>query len=239
MKFLFLSIFFVVAMQTFCVAQYMQIIPRSGGAYDGINSSDMLLLSQNEAGNKNTADVNGNPFWNEEWKTAILYTDDYAIFISRVKLNMYSAEVWYTTPDNRVMIAQKGKVKSIRFFNGTDTSSVLANFFYLKSGDDNNYHYYQFMNTGKAQLVKLTTVSINTAPFDPFTGKAEKKYVTQTELYLLYNSEMTLLKGNNKDALFAILQPDNDSKAWLDKNRNKLKSTTDMLLFLDYFNSKQ
>ena len=238
MKSLFLIIFFTAAANTFCTAQYMQIVSGKAGIYDGIHTNDLMVLSQSEVANTNNADISGNPFWNEDWKTAVLYTADYAIFVPKVKLNLYTSDVWYTTPDSLVMIAKKGNVKRITFFNGNDTTSILANFVYIKTVDEDTYHYYQFMNAGKAQLVKLNTVTINKGLFNPFTGKSEQNYATQTAYYLYYNSNITLLKGNNKEAIFSILQPDNSSKEWLDKNKNKLKSKSDIVLFLDYFNTQ-
>src|SRR3954447_9799978 len=232
MKSFFIIIFFTVVANTFCTAQIMQIIPGNSGAYNGVHTNDMMLLSQSEVVNTNNADISGNAFWNEEGKTAFLYTGDYAILVSKVKLNLYKNEVWYTTPDNVIMIAKTGKVKGITFFNGNDTTSILANFIYLKNGDDKDYHYYQIMNPGKAQLLQLNNVTINKAPFDPFTGKSELSYVTKSAYYLYCNSEMTLLKGDNKETIFSILKPNASSIEWLNQNKNKLKSKQDILLFL-------
>lgn len=136
------------------------------------------------------------------------------------------------------MIAKKGQVKGITFFNGNDTTSVLANFVYLSNGEGNKFSYYQFLNSGKAQLVKLSTVSINKSLFDPFSGKAEQNYTLQTANYLYYNSTLTPLKGSNKETISAVLQQGNSLKEWMDKNKNRLKSESDILLFLDYFNKQ-
>lgn len=238
MKSLLIVILFALA-NKFCTAQYMQIVSGNTGVYDGVHTNDLLSLSQSEAAGTINADVAGDPFWNEDWKTAIVYTGDYRILIPKIKLNLYTSDVWYKASDSLTMIAKRGQIKAITFFNGNDTSSVLANFVYLKNTEDDKYHYYQFLNEGKAQLVKLNTITINKAPFDPFTGKAEQKYMPKTEYYLYYNSNMTSLKGSNKDAIFAILQPDNSCKEWLDKSKNKLKSTSDILLFLNYFNTQK
>ena len=70
-----------------------------------------MLLSRGEEGNLDNADVSGNPFWNEDWKTALLYTDKYAILVSKVKLNLYKNDVWYKTSDSLVLIAKRGEVK--------------------------------------------------------------------------------------------------------------------------------
>lgn len=232
-SFLFIIIF-ITAVNTFCKAQYQQIVPGNAGSYDGVHTNDLLSLS--EVAKTNT-DISGDPFWQDEWNTAIVYTSEHAILFSKVKLNVYTNEVWYITPDSVTMIAKKGTIKALTFFKGSDTTRVLANFFYLVNTDDHNYHFFEFMNLGKAQLVKLNSVTINKSPFDPFTGRAEQRYMPHVDYYIYYNSELTLLKGNYKDDIFKILNPPGTAKEWLDKNKNKLKSKQDILLFLDYFNT--
>src|SRR5438128_5597078 len=103
MKSLFILIFLTAISNNFCAAQVMQILPQNSGDY----TKDLLLLSQSEATSLDNADVSGNPFWDENWKTAFLFTDDYKILIPRVKLNLYKNDVWYTTPEGLVMITKK------------------------------------------------------------------------------------------------------------------------------------
>jgi len=239
MKSIFITIFFTAAAIQFCTAQEIQqLFSGNAGIYDGVHSNDLMLLSKGEESNMDNADISGNPFWSEGWKTALLYTDKYAILVSKVKLNLYKNDVWYKTPDSLVMVAKRGQVKGITFFNADDTTSILANFVYLKNADDKKEHYFQFMNAGKAQLVKLDIVTIDKHPFDPFTGKSESNYVTEDSYYLYYNSSMTLLKGRDKETIFSVLKPDASLDKWLNKNNNKLKSASDIIHFLDYFNTQ-
>jgi hypothetical protein len=238
MRSIFIIIIFVAGVSKFCTAQYQEVLPGYAGTYDGVHTNDIMLLSQSEDAKMDNADVSGNPFWNEDWKTAILFTDKYAILVSKAKLNLYKNDVWYKTSDSLALIAKRGEVKGITFFNGDDTTSILANFVYLKNDDDNNYRYFQFMNPGKAQLLKLNTVKIDKHPFDPFTGKAELNYVAETSYYIYYNKAMTLLKGRNKEIIFSVLKPDTSIDTWLSKNNNKLKSAQDILQLLNYFNTQ-
>jgi hypothetical protein len=216
----------------------MQLLPGNTGTYSGVHTNDVMLFTQSDYINTDNADISGNPFWNENWKTAILYTDDLAILVSKVRLNLFKNDVYYTAPDGRVMIAKHGLVKGIAFFSDNDTTSPLANFVYLKSEGDKINRYYEVMNLGKAQLVKLNSVTLNKKPFDAFTGKSDLNYVTNTAYYLYYNSNMTLLKGQYKEAIFSILKPGNSVNEWLNKNNNKLKSSSDIIDFLEHFNDQ-
>ncbi|MEP7319658.1 MAG: hypothetical protein ABI921_12980 [Panacibacter sp.] len=237
MRSLFIIIFFITATNLFCSAQYMQLFPGNTGTYGGANSNDLLVMGQSDEPDLEKADISGNPFWNEAWKTALIYTDNYKILISQVKLNLYKNDVWYVTPEGTTMVAKKGQIKAITFFNGEDTTSVLANFVYMKNGNDRDYHYYQVLNGGKSELVKLNKIIINKSLYDPFTGTTEMNYKTEPVYYLYHNADMPLLKSLNKEAVFEILNPNAAALEWLNKNRNKLKSESDIIQFLNYFNT--
>ncbi|HRI19726.1 MAG TPA: hypothetical protein PLA68_02175 [Panacibacter sp.] len=238
MKYLFIVIILVAATAQFCTAQYMQLFPWNTGTYDKANSNDLLIMGQSDEIDMDNSEIGGNPFWNEEWKTALLYTGDYKILIAKVKLNLYKNNVWYTTPEGIVMFAKTGQVKAITFFNGNDTSSILANFVYLKNDGDKNARFYQVMNGGKTELVKLDKVTVNKGLYDPFTGKTEMNYKKETAYFLYQNGEMPLLKNLGKEAVFSILKTTAHSAEWLNKNRNKLKSEAEIVHFLNYLNAE-
>ena len=237
MKSLLITIVFIAVTTSCCLSQeYMELFPGNTRTYEGVKSNGMMLLSQSQNENENNADIRGNPFWSEHWKTAFLYTDYFKILVSEVKLNLYKDNVFYKTPDSVVMIAKEGMVKGITFFNGDDTTSILANFVYLKKEDDKNYHYYEVMNSGKAQLVKQYNITLFKPPFDPTTGRIDWHYVTKDVNYIYFKGELKSLKGNNKDAIFSILNPDASCVDWLNKNHNKLRSSPEIIHFLSYFN---
>lgn len=239
MKFLLLIILFLTATTSVCFGQYQELFPGNTNVYDGVHTDDMILLSQSQEKDVNSADIRGNPFWNEDWRTAFLYTDKFKILVPKVKLNLYKDDVYYTTPDSVIMIATDGLVKGITFFKTRDTTSVIGNFVYLKNEDDKDYHYYEVMNAGKAQLVKKYRVTLFKPPFDPATGSADWNYVTKETYYIYFNGKLSLIKGNNKDEIFSILHPSTSFVDWLAENHNKLKSASDILNFLEYYNSQQ
>ena len=217
--------------------QYQELYPGNTGVYSGVSTNGTALLSQSDSKDENSTDIRGNPFWDEDWKTAFLYSDNFKILVLKVKLNLYKDNVYYTTPNSVVMIAKSGLVKGITFFKTQDTTNVIGNFVYLKTEDDNDYHYYEVLNAGKAQLVKKYRVTLFKPPFDPISGTTDWNYVTKAMYYLYFNGKLSEVKGNNKDAIFSILHPTASSVEWLKKNQNKLKSPSDILSFLAYYNS--
>ena len=134
MKFLLISIFSFVycAIGNDCIAQvFQEIIPGNTANYGAFHTNDLLVMGQSDYVDMDNADIEGSPFWNNEWKSALLYTGDYAIFIQKAKLNLYKNKVYYINNDGQTMIAKTGQVKKIEFFNGNDTSHLLADFVYL------------------------------------------------------------------------------------------------------------
>ncbi len=237
MKFLLIVILFFATTSLCFSQQFQELVPGNTGVYQGVNTNGMMLLSQSQKNDENRADIRGNPFWNESWKTAFLYTDNLKILFPKVKLNLYKDDVYYTTTDSIVMIAKEGLVKGITFFSTADTSNIIANFVYLKNEDDKEYHYYEVMNAGKAQLVKKYNVTLFKPPFDPLTGEEDWHYVTKAIYFIYFNRELSLIKGNNKDAILSILNSSGSTVDWLSKNHNKLKSPEDILNFLEYYNT--
>lgn len=234
---LLITILFTI-MTSLSLGQYQELYPGNTGVYKGVSTNGTALLSQSDAKDKNSADIRGNPFWNEDWKTAFLYSDNFKILVLKAKLNLYKDVVYYTTPDSVVMIAKSGLIKGITFFKTQDTTNVLGSLVYLKTEDDNDYHYYEVLNLGKVQLVKKYRVTLFKPPFDPTTGTTDWNYVTKAFYYIYFNGKLSPIKGNNKDAIFSILHPPASSVEWLNKNQNKLKSPPDILNFLAYYNGE-
>ncbi len=237
MKLLLLITLFFTITTSLSFGQYQELYPGNTGVYEGVSTNGSVLLSQRNAKDDNSADIRGNPFWDEDWKAAFLYSDNLKVLVLKVKLNLYKDDVYYTTPDSVVMIAKSGLVKGITFFKTQDTSSIIGNFVYLKTDDENDYHFYEIMNPGKAQLLKKYRVTLFKPPFDPLTGTSDWNYVTKAIYYIYFNGKLSQIKGNNKDALLSILHPSSSSFEWLHKNQNKLKSSPDILSFLAYYNS--
>lgn len=74
---------------------------------------------------------------------------------------------------------------------------------------------------------------VNRPPLDPFTRKSDLNY-TKSGYYLYYNAIITSLKGDNKEILFLVLKPDTAGHEWLVSNKNKLKSSSEILKFPAY-----
>lgn len=237
MKLSLLVTLFFATLSSSLFGQYQELYPGNTGVYSGVSTNATALLSQGGVKDENRADIRGNPFWDEDWRTAFLYSDNFKILHLKVKLNLYKDDVYYTAGDSVVMIASKGLVKGITFFKTQDTTIVLGNFVYLKTEDDNAYHYYEVLNAGKAQLVKKYRVTLFKPPFDPISGTTDWNYVTKAIYYLYFNGKLSEVKGNNKDAIFSIIHPPASSVDWLKKNQNKLKSPSDIVSFLGYYNS--
>ncbi len=237
MKLLFV-IFFSVSMFNFCEAQLdMDLSPSAAGSYASLRFDELKLPGGKPAEKVENADIDGSPFWLDKWNSAMIYTSTYRVLVPKAKLNLYTNDVYYINKDGETLVAQKGQIKRIIFFRGDDTSYSLGSFIYMKTPDDDNFHFYQPLINGKAGLIKLSTVSVNKSAYNPLSGKSDFNFITKSAYYLNYNGNMQLLKILNKESVFAVLKPGTAADDWLAKNKNKLRTETDIIQFLYYFNN--
>jgi len=214
----------------------------TGGNYGSIRFYDPSTLGIHSEEKTNYSDIDGSPFWDDHWNAAHLYMKNGGVVkVGQVKINLYSNEIYYI--HNGVeLVAEKGSVQQVLLFKRQDTSKVLALFEYYPDIFNKNNpspSYYQVLNTGKVRLLLLHTSMINTSPYDPITGKAQKSFFTKTYFALSNEGNVSPLKSLDHANLFSILYPDAASEAWLSKNNNKLKNETEVLSFLNFYNSQK
>lgn len=238
MKFLFVTLF-TFCIFNFCQAQLdMDLSASAAGSFSTLRFDELKLTGQIKVDKVENSDIGGSPFWLEKWNAAMIYTSTYRVLIPKVKLNLYTNDVYYINKDGETLVVQKGQIKRVTFFKGDDTSYLLGSFIYMKIPGDDSFHFYQPLINGKAGLIKLNKVFVNKLAYDPISGKSDFNYITKSAYYLNYNGNMQLLRTLNKESVSAILKPGTAAEEWLAKNKNKLRTETDIIQFLYYFNGQ-
>ncbi|HRH61520.1 MAG TPA: hypothetical protein PL045_13175, partial [Chitinophagaceae bacterium] len=144
----------------------------SSGLPGSVRYNDPSVLGQRPVVNIKYDDIDGTPFWNDKWNAAVLVLNNgLVIKADKVKLNLYTNEVLYSDSLGIVMAAETGLIKRIYFFKGSDTTSSPSALYYLKLPDDTVYHYYQVLNYGESQLLKLKNIILYTKEPDALSGK--------------------------------------------------------------------
>ena len=224
MRFIFIIIF-TVSLFNFCAAQLdMDISASSAGSYATLRFDELKSFGKQTVDEVENSEINGSPFWLDKWNSALLYTSTYKVLVPKTKLNLYTNDIYYINKDGQTLSASEGQIKRITFFKADDTSVVLGSFIYMKNPDDNKYHFHQVLINGKAELIKLNTVSVRKSAYDPLSGKSDFNYLTKSAYYLYYNGNMQQLKMLNKESIFAILKARHWGRRMACKKQKQIKN---------------
>ena len=170
-------------------------------------------------------DVEGTPFWDENWKPAILYFKSGAIYkLPKAKLNLYTSEVHYTNEKEGELVAETNLIDKIIFFDSKDSSKIAAVFAVLFDHIDNKpAGFYRVFNNGAYQLILLQK---------NLTSFFKKNY------YGVYNNGKTIpLKSLDKNSVLAAVPFNTSVQPWIKNTKNKLKSEEDFTALLNFYNS--
>ena len=211
--------------------------PGQGPSSGMVRITNVSAIGDKKATGLNYEDVEGTPFWDEHWNSAILYFKSGAIYkLPKAKLNLYTAEVHYENEKEGELVAETSLIDKIVFLNSKDTTKILAVFAALPDYIDNKpAGFYRVFNNGAFQLILLQKNLVKVSPFDPLLGKNITSFFTKY-YYGIYNNGKTIpLKGLDKNSVLAAI-PFN-VEAWVKNTKNKLKSEEDFIALLNYYNS--
>ena len=213
-------------------------------ASKGPNPGMIMITNTSAIGDKKAKgltydDVEGTPFWDEHWNSALLYFKSGAIYkLPKAKLNLYTTEVHYENDKNGELVAETSLIDKIVFLNSKDTSKILAVFAVLPDFVDSKpAGFYRVFNNGAYQLVLLQKNLVKVSPFDPLTGKNTTSFFTKS-YYSLYNKGKIIpLKALDKSSILSAIPSNANLEPWIKNSKNKLKSEEDIIAFLNYYNS--
>ena len=213
--------------------------PGQGPSAGMVRVTNVGAIGDKKATGLNYEDVEGSPFWNDNWNSAILYFKSGAIYkLPKAKLNLYTSEVHYTNEKNGELVAETNLIDKIVFLNTKDSSKIAAVFAVLPDYIDNKpAGFYRVFNNGTYQLILLQKNLVKVSPYDPLLGKNITSFFTKY-YYGLYNNGKTIpLKSLDKNSIVSALPFNASVQPWIKNSKNKLKSEEDMITFLNYYNS--
>ena len=84
---------------------------------------------------------------------------------------------------------------------------------------------------------KHTKVILHKGDYDPLRGKADTSYDSEVEYFIKHDDNFSKLKALNKNSVLSALKPTQETDQWLSTNKNKLKNESDVLAFLNFYNT--
>jgi len=213
--------------------------PVSNNTDMGIRISGLSNLSDRLPYEK----ISGSPFWNDEWALASLYgSGEKEKWLCKVKLNFATGELYYLDKEGTELTTDDGLIKKIVVHKNDDTSAVVAVFILtperIRLNQEQRNSYMQVLNEGSYQLLKLNKKSLNSA--DSLFGTLKRYFFRdETDYFITHNEMTTSLKRLDKDNLLQFLPGSSGYNEWAKQNRINFKKEEDVLLFMNYYNSKK
>jgi hypothetical protein len=213
--------------------------PGQGPSGGMVRVTNVGAIGDKKATGLTYEDVEGTPFWNEHWNSAILYFKSGAMYkLPKAKLNLYTTEVHYENENGSELVAETNLIDKIAFLDSKDATKILAVFAALPDYIDNKpAGFYRVFNNGAYQLILLQKNLVKVSPFDPLLGKNITSFFTKY-YYGIYNNGKTIpLKGLDRNSVLAAIPFNASVQPWIKNTKNKLKSEEDFIALLNYYNS--
>ena len=105
----------------------------------------------------NYAEIEGTPFWSEQWNPAIIYfTNGSKAKINQAKLNLFTDEIHYLSSDGTELAVENEGITRLVFLNKNNLTQPIASFAKLTNHlTGKGTAYYQVLNAGNFQLILL------------------------------------------------------------------------------------
>ncbi len=213
--------------------------PGQGPSAGMIRVTNVGAIGDKKATGLTYEDVEGTPFWDDHWNTALLYFKSGVIYkLPKAKLNLYTAEVHYANDKDGELVAETSLIDKIVFLNSKDATKILAVFAVIPDYIDNKpAAFFRVFNNGAYQLIQLQKNLVKVSPYDPLLGKNITSFFTKS-YYGIYNNGKTIpLKGLDKNSVLAVVPLNAGVEPWIKNTKNKLKSEEDMIALINYYNS--
>jgi hypothetical protein len=237
MKFLLTSIAVLVA---------GQLLAQSANSHSSISaksSSDGLILSLTTKDGKpfsfGNSDVEGNPFFNENWGRVNLKLTNGNIHKDvKARLNTYNNYLHFMSDKGIEMYLEASEVSRVEMLDSLKKDSVLLSFVKLaifENGKDVSY-FYKVLSEGKIMLLERQRKKIKENK-SLYSGEIKRFYEQYEDYYVFAVNALMPLK--RKESFWQPLMQDKwtEVQAYTGKNGIGFKSLGDIDRIVTYYNS--
>ena len=213
--------------------------PGQGPSAGMVRVTNVGAIGDKKATGLNYEDVEGTPFWDENWNSAMLYFKSGAIYkLPKAKLNLYTSEVHYANDKDGELVAETNLIDKIVFLDSKNAAKISAVFAVLPDYIDNKpAGFYRVFNNGAYQLILLQKNLVKVSPYDPLLQKSITSFFKKTYYGIYNNGKIIPIKSLDKNSIVSVLPFNASVQPWIKNSKNKLKSEEDMIALLNYYNS--
>lgn len=211
-----------------------------GGNYGSVNYIDVSAVGQKKVDNISYEDVRGSAFWNDKWNPAIfILSNNKVAKVHKAKMNLYTNEVHFIDLKGAELALENTQAIKVIFFNGMDTTAVLAVFESLPDSlSPTKYSYYHVLNDGKFRLLILQKNSVREGDYDPTIGKREHSFYSKITYAIGDDQNIVPVKSLNQANLFTAINASPETERWVSQGKFKLKTESQVASFLTLYNNQ-
>jgi hypothetical protein len=180
------------------------------------------------------SEINGSPFWNNEYFSAALYKGSRKAATTRIKLNLFTNEIYFLKDSQELVLEAQG-VTELVVFNAGDTSTFMRGIPNVYLNKNNVDGFIQVLNKGNNQLLKYVKKSIGTA--DSAMNYKRYYFSEMTYYFLKTGDKVERIKKLDEKSIHSLLPEVSKVRDWIKLNGIDLRKEKDMARLLNYYNS--
>ncbi|MEO9481865.1 MAG: hypothetical protein ABJG47_00375 [Ekhidna sp.] len=213
--------FFLTLAFSFCLAQ-------NDKEFDNLPSGVNVNFQKNPI----RKDIEGNPYYFEDWRKGIIrYSkDSYKIDTHEMNINLLTSEVIFNRHNKTYVVSNKENIKQVEFEE--DTFKLVE----LKS----KLYFSRVAYNGKYSVLELVTSKfVEGTPAKGYTPATKDRYERKSRFYIQFPDEslQEINPGNGKKIFKLLDAKTAELKQYVDDNKIKLNELSSLIKAMEYYNS--
>ncbi|GAC1382142.1 MAG: hypothetical protein NVSMB45_07970 [Ginsengibacter sp.] len=209
-------------------------------AFSKIMNFNSLPAGQKKVDDLYYDDVQGSPFWSNDWNTAVFVLENGGMAkAKKTKLDLFANEIHFLNSSNIELSFDNSQIKKVYFFKGADSNKVIALFESLIDPLSNKNAYYKVLNGGQLRLLEQIKILVKENDYNPAVGKKEYSFYSKVNYAIADNEKVIPLKSLSESSLFSVIFKSTEYYEWLKQNDNHLKTEYEFISFFSYVNNRE
>jgi hypothetical protein len=223
-----------------------QVLAQSANSHSSITSKSssagllvMLIDKDGKPFTYGNSDVDGNPFFNENWgRVNLKHTNGNIYKDVKARLNTYNNYLHFMNDKGAEMYLEASELSRVEMLDSVKKDSVLLSFVKLTIPENGKEvsHFYKVLSEGKIMLLERQRKKIKENK-SFYSGEIKRFYEQYEDYYVFAANALTPLKRKE-----SFLQPLMEDKwaavqAYAGKNDLGFKSMADIEKIVSYYNT--
>lgn len=191
-------------------------------------------LNGNPFTERNTADLGGSPYFNDEFLKGTITMEDKSVYKDLyLRYDQESDQLVYRKPNSSVSMLPNGKVFG---FTIEQPNGIVTNFKYVFTNDGKADGFYQLLYDGSSSLLKKVKKKV-VEVVEYNSPSKTKTLSTTTNYYILRSTGVVELIKADKKSFIKAFGNESDINDFIVKQKINLKNESDMIKLVAFIDS--